>query len=564
MKISIRKLKLYIKMYMKIYKEIYKGRSGVKYLILSIKNRYANKLKAIVKLSSIKKVRLTIRILLLVFIMIKLMVSISIINLQNKEKSYIYNIHIYTNGKESIYNPYTNAKESISNTHTNAKGTISNVYANTKGTISNTHANAKENTSNTQLLQAENIKNTSNNISNNTQQNRMLYNIRKMSIRTSNTEDTIRRMYTTKNNIKFNKTIDNMQQNSTSDNNTIDSVIEILLEKLELSKIDNETKKSNMVFSDILLDVIKGGDNGYFKIFVDEIANSINEQFSTCKNQIKTLLILSIFSAFIVNIQNAFSKLKTGDTVFYMIFLVVAGILLSEFIQITKIAEDTSIRIVEFMKILFPAYFLSVSFKYGVGISKAYYEVGILAMWLIVNVIVKIILKIASLHMFISFINELTDNMFSKMADIIKRIVEYSLKVIMVMVSSLNVIKSMSAPISLAKKNAAFNIIKMIPGTGNVATNISDTLAGGANALKNAIGISALIVIVTIILLPIIRISIYICMYLLITAISEPLADVRLLNIISKTAESGIMVLKCLVSVGIIFFITIAIVSISV
>lgn len=345
---------------------------------------------------------------------------------------------------------------------------------------------------------------------------------------------------------------------------SIDYIIENMLDKLELSEIDNESQKSNITFSDILIDTLKGGEKVYFSVVVDELVDTIKSQFATSKNQLKTLFILAVFSAFIVNIQNTFSKIKTGDTVFYMIFLVVVGILFSEFIQILKIAQDTSVKVVEFMKVLFPAYFLSVSFGNGLSVSGVYYEIAIFIMWLIINVIVAIILKIASLHIFVSFINEITDNMFGKMADVIKKVVEYSLKIIIVIVSGLNVIKTMTAPISLAKKNVALNIIKMLPGAGNVASNISDTVTGAGAVLKNAIGLSALVVVIAIMLVPIIKIAIYICVYMLISAITEPLADKRLINIISKTAESGVLVLKCLVSVGIIFFITIAIVSISI
>lgn len=342
-----------------------------------------------------------------------------------------------------------------------------------------------------------------------------------------------------------------------------DTYIEELIDLLNFSNVDKVSREEGIVFSEIVYKIVKGGDKNYLKVCLSEFTESIRQQFVNQKGQIKTIIIIAVISAFIANVQNVFVKAKVTEASFYIIILMLAGVISTGFITIYKEAVEICAKMTEFMKVLLPAYFLSVTLVDRTQMMSVYYEIALLIIWLVNVIISGVLLKMPCLYMLITYINEITGTMFGKMAELVKKCTEYSLRIIITGVIGMNVVKQMSQPIVTAKKNMIINVIKLIPGAGNIAGGLADSINGAAVMVRNGAGLAGLLVMAVIIALPVIKIGIYILMYMLISAIIEPVADKKIVNIISDTSCSAMLILKCIFTVLAIFMITIGLVCVS-
>lgn len=87
-------------------------------------------------------------------------------------------------------------------------------------------------------------------------------------------------------------------------------------------------------------------------------------------------------------------------------------------------------------------------------------------------------------------------------------------------------------------------VSNFIPVVGKILGDSLDTVLGCANILKNTIGILGVIIILTIVLMPIIKISVY-CIFFKITALfGETLADTRCAKLISGLADGYKILLR--------------------
>lgn len=87
-------------------------------------------------------------------------------------------------------------------------------------------------------------------------------------------------------------------------------------------------------------------------------------------------------------------------------------------------------------------------------------------------------------------------------------------------------------------KTAKAAVSTVIPVVGKILGDATDAVIGCAGILKNAVGFVGIIVILGICLLPIIKLSILTIVYSLTSAICEPIADTKIVNLIGSIADT--------------------------
>lgn len=91
----------------------------------------------------------------------------------------------------------------------------------------------------------------------------------------------------------------------------------------------------------------------------------------------------------------------------------------------------------------------------------------------------------------------------------------------------------------------------VIPVVGKALGDSVDTVLGATSLIKNSIGFVGIIIVLGICILPIIKLAVLSVMYSLVSAVSEPLADKKIVDVISQMAG----VFKVLL--GVVFFLAV-------
>ena len=109
-------------------------------------------------------------------------------------------------------------------------------------------------------------------------------------------------------------------------------------------------------------------------------------------------------------------------------------------------------------------------------------------------------------------------------------------------------------------KTAKAAVSDFIPIVGKIMGDTVDSVIGCGNILKNSVGIVGVIIILGIVFVPIIKVSIFWISFKLTSAVSEVIADARIVKLIEELADSYKIILAILFSVSIMFIIGITIV----
>ncbi|MDR1906474.1 MAG: stage III sporulation protein AE, partial [Clostridiales bacterium] len=112
-----------------------------------------------------------------------------------------------------------------------------------------------------------------------------------------------------------------------------------------------------------------------------------------------------------------------------------------------------------------------------------------------------------------------------------------------------------------AMDNVAINAVKFavssyVPILGGYISDGFDLVLGSIVLIKNAVGFTGVVILLSVILSPVLRIAVFILALKLTAAIAEPIADRRISNMISGLASNMKLLVSAVLGVGFMFFIT--------
>ena len=160
----------------------------------------------------------------------------------------------------------------------------------------------------------------------------------------------------------------------------------------------------------------------------------------------------------------------------------------------------------------------------------------------------------------------LINNMFeedslSKLAELLEKIIRFLLKLSTAAVFGMGVVQRMvMAAKDDVTNSLALKTIKVIPGIGNAVSATGETLLSCGVLIKNCVGVVGVIIVISIVLSPIIKLIVFILGYKLISAIVQPVADKRIVEGVNGTARAGELFFGILCNMAVIFIITVSIV----
>lgn len=269
------------------------------------------------------------------------------------------------------------------------------------------------------------------------------------------------------------------------------------------------------------------------------------------------LLALSLVGALFANFSKLLQGKQVAQTAFFAIYMMFFSVLGTSFLHISQLAAETMGRLLDFVKVLVPAFFISVSFTQGGTAAGVYYEFTLMMIAVVNWVLVKLALPAVNLYFFLQVANQLSEeDMFSKMAELIRDAIHLSVKTMFGLMMGMNVVQGLIVPVTAQVKNMA--VIRMggaVPGVGTSISSVLQTVLCAGTLVKNAVGVTGLIVVFLICAVPLLQMVAGQLLYQLVAAAIQPISDNRLVQGLSGTVDA-IKLFIYIVGVGAMLFIT--------
>ena len=141
-------------------------------------------------------------------------------------------------------------------------------------------------------------------------------------------------------------------------------------------------------------------------------------------------------------------------------------------------------------------------------------------------------------------------------------IIKWGNKVTLGSVTTMATIKKLIAPsVDITSKKIIGSGIKLIPYVGNGMDSAKETIISAGYLIKSAMGGISIITIILLCMVHVISLISYIVVYEIITVISEPIADSRMVNVVKGFADGGKLLLEVLFTSALLFVISIALLA---
>ena len=171
------------------------------------------------------------------------------------------------------------------------------------------------------------------------------------------------------------------------------------LEALDFSEIDKfleEREAGPALTMESVMDcLIKGDLSKLWGNILDSLKHSLFSEISVGGHLIGQVLALGFTGAVFTNFSSVFSSGEISETGFFITYLLLFTFLAASMMESMALAADTVEKIIGFMRLLMPSYFLAVAFAGGSVSAVAMYEFTLWLMaagqWFLGRVILPVV-----------------------------------------------------------------------------------------------------------------------------------------------------------------------------
>ncbi len=337
-----------------------------------------------------------------------------------------------------------------------------------------------------------------------------------------------------------------------------EAIVKDQLDALNISSFISEGEKytkeafPDLNVNDLITQSLTGKvDKG---IFYKTILNLLGEEIVTSITILGSILAIVIIHSILKSIGENLGNDSTAQIAYFIEYILIITIIIGNFANIITSVQNTISNLVGFMNTLVPMLIALIVATGQVASGTILQPILIFAVVFIGNIINLIILPIITVTMILNIASNLSDKIqIGNLANFFKSSVTWFLGfVITIFVGLLSLEGTLTSSVDgLTIKGIKSAASTFIPVVGKALGDSVDTVLGATSIIKNSIGFVGIIIVIAICILPIIKLTILSVMYSLVGAISEPLADKKIVNIINQMAG----VFKILL--GVMFFIAV-------
>lgn len=349
---------------------------------------------------------------------------------------------------------------------------------------------------------------------------------------------------------------------------TEDDVINSQMDSFNISNFINEANKytedilEDVDIGELLNNAIKGeiDNNELLKNIFPLLGEEIKEAIKVMVSIIVIVLIHSVFKSIADNLNNK----SVSQITYYVQYILIATVIMNNFSNIITLLKDTITNMTGFLQSLFPLLMTLMLASGSVVSVNIIQPIILFIINLISNIFQTIIIPAVLIGTALAIVSKISDRIqIDKLSKFIKSSSVWVIGILLtIFVGVLSIEGTLGSSVDgITAKTAKAAVSSFIPVVGKVLGDAVDTVIGCSSILKNAIGIVGVIVVIAICILPIIKLAVITIIYHLTAAICEPIADSKVISLISQMADTFkiLLAILCATSVMMIIGVTLVI-----
>jgi stage III sporulation protein AE len=340
--------------------------------------------------------------------------------------------------------------------------------------------------------------------------------------------------------------------------------LDILPELKELDRFLEELlPNENLTTMDFIEDVLKGNwvlEPMVFWRYVGEIITSVIYNW---KQLFISVLVLFILSSVVGSVLEAFKNNGTAKAAKLFFIVCQLAVLINAFKEVLEITEGAMTQMLDFLKLVIPAYMICMAASGSAMSALIFYKLIIGFVCLIEGIVAASLTSVAQSYVMLGVAESVWgEDRFKPLMELIRKAVKWGLCSMIVILSGSGILQIIITPvIDRANNTVIHKTAGAIPGIGDIVESVSSVTLASAVALKNSLGVLILVILVLIMAVPIIHSLIILMTIKVAGALGSICGEKRMSKCVDYILEAGFMLVRILITVTTLFFVTIAAVT---
>lgn len=355
---------------------------------------------------------------------------------------------------------------------------------------------------------------------------------------------------------------DKTAQEELKDN--VDKQVESL-DTSELEEFINDIADSSPIniggdVKKFLKEVINGEFKGGFGEAVGYLFQLLSKQILGFLPVLITITAIAVIFSIVDGMSSGFLKSNTHEIIYFVCYSAIIVLLIT---KVALLITDT-LKAVTLMQNLMNTVFpilLTLMTALGGVVSVSAYKPMLAALSVgVVSVITKLVMPCFIAMLVFGIVGKLSKNIrLDKMTKFFKGFAEFVLGAIFSLFMGFVTVQGISGAMTdtVSVKTAKFAISGYVPILGGYLSDGFDLISASCVLVKNAVGVTGLVAMLGVILMPIVSITLFSLGLKLTAGIIEPLCDKRISELVYRIAKNINLLTVILLGTGFMFLITV-------
>lgn len=323
-----------------------------------------------------------------------------------------------------------------------------------------------------------------------------------------------------------------------------------------------ETVIPGFCVEDLLREVMSGRTNFSVGGIIQWLFQLLWREVFAVSKLMVFVLALSLLSAYLNGLQVGVSGEGVMQISYFACYILIAGIAAAAFYEVVSYGQNAIENMALFMRVLVPLV-ITTLLSSGAILSASVFEPTLLAvieitLTLMKNIFIPLVLLAAA----VGIVNGLSDKFHAdKLVQMLNKFIKWGLSALLMVFVGVAGVQSLSSATAdgLSVKVTKFAASNFIPVVGGILSDSVETVMNCSVILKNAVGVTGVIVIAAIAAIPLIKIAASLIVFRLAAAVAQPIADPKIVKGISTLADSVGTLFSMVAAVTVMFIIVLAI-----
>lgn len=312
-----------------------------------------------------------------------------------------------------------------------------------------------------------------------------------------------------------------------------------------------------------LMDMLTPGDNGLsLKGVMSGLVGYMWHEVLYNGKLLVTIVMISVLSMILETLQTAFERKTVSKVAYTLCYMVVLVIAVNSFNIAIGYAKDAIDRMIDFMMAMIPLLFALLASMGNIVTVSVTHPLIVFMIHTVGTMIHTLVFPLLFFSAVLHLVSALSEKYkLTQLANLLRNIGAGLLGVLLTVFLGVISVRGITSSVTdgVTIRAAKYITGNFVPVIGKMFADATDTVISASLLVKNAIGLSGVIIILFLCAFPAIKILVLALIYNVAAAVMQPLGETPIVICLQTIGKSMIYVFAALAAVSLMFFMAVTI-----